>query len=98
MDAYSHVVEEGGEDIATDLCAERARHYANRVQFSRAYTRAYGVVLVLSALLLVWVIVEKDFPLGHKVKFWIFVVADTAVTLFVLLEIGVSVLAQGWRR
>ena len=50
--------------------------------------------MALSALLLVWVVLESDFPLGHAVKFWIFVVADTAVTLFVLLEIAISVLAQ----
>ena len=97
MEAYAHVVPEA-HDESTVFCAERARIYANRVQFSRAYTVLYGVVMLLSAALLVWVLVEEDFPLAHAVKWWIFVVMDTAVTLFVLLEILVSSLAQGWRR
>lgn len=76
-------------------CVERSKIYANRVQFSRAYAYSYSVVLALSIFLLVWVIIENDYPLGHVVKFWVFVILDSIVTLFVVLEIAVSLLAQG---
>tara|TARA_B110001452_G_C15120960_1_gene390669 strand:+ start:175 stop:936 length:762 start_codon:yes stop_codon:yes gene_type:complete len=76
-------------------CVERSKIYANRLQFSRAYAYSYSVVLVLSIFLLVWVVIENDYPLGHAVKFWVFVILDSIVTLFVVLEIAASLLAQG---
>lgn len=77
-------------------CAERLRIYANRVKYSRAYTICYAASLALSVCLLVWVIIEADYPLGNDaLKFWTFVVLDSVLTLFVLLEITVTVLVQG---
>ena len=61
-----------------------------------ADTVCYAFSLALSVCLLVWVIIEADYPLGNDaVKFWVFVVLDSVLTLFVLLEITVTVLVQG---
>lgn len=76
-------------------CSERARIVANRVQYSRAYAITYVAALSLSVLLLVWVVLEADYPLEHRVKFWVFVLADSAVTLFVVLEVVIRALASG---
>ena len=80
----------------TVACGERARIYANRVQFSRSYTALYSAALILSLLLLLWVAVEE--PLDGNVKFCVFVLADSAVTLFVVLEIVLRLIAVGKRR
>ena len=59
-------------------------------------TACYAISLALSVCLLVWVSIEADYPLGNDaVKFWMFVVLDSVLTLFVLLEITVTVLVQG---
>ena len=61
-----------------------------------ADTVCYVVSLALSVCLLVWVSIEADYPLGNDaVKFWVFVLLDSVLTLFVLLEITVTVLVQG---
>jgi len=61
-----------------------------------ADTICYAASLALSVCLLVWVIIEADYPLGNDaLKFWTFVVLDSVLTLFVLLEITVTVLVQG---
>ena len=87
-----HVESSTGHGVA---CAERAVIYANRVQVSRGYTILCSCALALSALLLLWVVIEADYPLGHAIKFWTFVLADGAVTLFVVVEIVISLVAQG---
>ena len=51
-------------------------------------------------MLLLWVVIEshtqsKTYLRAH---FWVFMLCDTVVTSFVLIEIGVAVVAQGWRR
>ena len=76
-------------------CAERFRIYANRVQFSQCWTTLYAIMIFLNAFLLVWAISEADYPLGHAVEFWVFVIIDCAVTAFVLLEIALNWCAQG---
>mmetsp|Transcript_45379 Transcript_45379/g.96549 ORF Transcript_45379/g.96549 Transcript_45379/m.96549 type:complete len:287 (-) Transcript_45379:662-1522(-) len=95
-DTYIHLAPAGANGVVLD-CAERCRIYANRLQFSTQYTYLYVAVILLNAMLLLWTVVEADYPLGHVVKFWVFVVADSLVTLFVLFEIVVSLLAQGSR-
>ena len=50
-----------------------------------ADTVCYVVSLALSVCLLVWVSIEADYPLGNDaVKFWVFVLLDSVLTLFVL--------------
>ncbi len=93
---YTHEALDSHEDTGAHVtCNELARIYANRVQFSRSYAVLYAAALVLSVLLLVWVFLEKDYPLRHAIKFWIFVLADGAVTLFVALEVLIRALAAG---
>ena len=60
-----------------------------------ADTVCYAAFLALSVCLLVWVVIEADYPLGNALKFWVFVVLDSVLTLFVLLEITVTILVQG---
>jgi len=83
--------------LPTELvgCAERLRIYANRVQFSQGWATLYALMIFLNAFLLVWAIAEADYPLGHAIEFWVFVIIDCAVTLFVLLEIALNWCAQG---
>ena len=64
-------------------------------QFSSQYLYVYALAIALNVMLLLWTIVESDYPLGHVAKFWIFVIFDVFVTLFVVFEILVSLLAQG---
>ena len=53
-----------------------------------ADTVCYVVSLALSVCLLVWVSIEADYPLGNDaVKFWVFVLLDSVLTLFVLLPL-----------
>jgi len=93
---YSHEALSSHEDTCVHVTwSERARIYANRVHYSRVYAALYASALILSGLLLVWVLLEKDYPLRHAVKFWIFVLADGAVTLFMVLEVMTRALAAG---
>ena len=93
---YSHEALSSHEDTCVRVTwNERARIYANRVHYSRVYAALYAAALILSGLLLVWVLLEKDYPLRHAVKFWIFVLADGAVTLFMVLEVMTRALAAG---
>lgn len=85
----------GGSGI---LCPERARIYANRVVFSRAYTIVFSCMLLLSLALLVWVLVEAGYPLDDAVKFWVFVALDSTVTLFLLCEILLALAVSGCAR
>mmetsp|Transcript_54325 Transcript_54325/g.90139 ORF Transcript_54325/g.90139 Transcript_54325/m.90139 type:complete len:271 (-) Transcript_54325:41-853(-) len=91
-DSYTHL--RNANEVVLG-CAELSRIYANRLQFSQQYTYIYAFVIVLNASLLIWTAIELDYPLGHKVKFWVFVVADSLVTFFVLFEIVISLMAQG---
>ena len=78
-------------------CAERARIYANRIQFSKQYIWFYLAAILLNTWLLIWTVVERDYPLAHSLKFVVFVLTDCVVTLFVLFEIAISLLSQGPR-
>ena len=97
VDSYAHVLNDETPH-GTVGCSERARILANRITYSRSYTALYFGVLMLSLLLLLWVVVEADYPLGHAVKFWVFVLLDGAVTLFIVAEVTISLLAVGCRR
>ena len=93
---YSHEALSSHEDTCVHVTwNERARIYANRVHYSRVYAALYAAALILSGLLLVWVVLEKDYPLRYAVKFWIFVLADGAVTFFMVLEVMTRALAAG---
>jgi len=78
-------------------CSERCRIYANRVQYSRQYLVLYGFMIAVSLGLLVWVVIEADYPLKHPAR-WVFVIADSCVTAFILLELSVNMGATGCRR
>jgi len=92
-ESYTHL--RSGNDAVWPGCIERAHIYANRLQFSNEYTYVYALAIAINLLLLLWTIVESDYPLGHVAKFWVFVISDVCVTVFVVLEILVSLLAQG---
>jgi len=78
-------------------CLERCRIYANRVQFSKEYLVVYALMIAVNLGLLVWVIIEADYPLMHPAR-WAFLVADLFVTSFVVLEVTLNMCAVGWRR
>ena len=64
---------------------------------TRRYAILYAIALCASALLLTLAIVERHS--GYlRTHFWAFLTADAVVTMFVALEVGVSMVAQGWRR
>lgn len=96
QESYTHVRVDPAAGTIT--CTERARILANRVAYSRFFTTLYACVLVLSTLLFIWVIIEADYPLDHAVKFWVFVLADGAVTCFIILEVTLNMVAVGVRR
>ena len=97
VDAYAHVPGAGSSSHDVPRCAERFHIYANRVQYSKQYSLAYGCMILINVGLLVWTIVEADYPLTHPAR-WVFLLADLFVTAFVLLEIMINMGAIGWRR
>ena len=78
-------------------CGERFRIYANRIQYSREYTYWYGLAIAINVVLLLWVMVEADYPLRHRAR-WLFLCADLFMTAFIVLDIAISAFTQGWRR
>ena len=98
--SYGALAPKDDENTGVITCDERARIYANRLKFSRVYAALYAAALAVSLMLLVWVVVESHTQSRKYLQqhLWVFVTADALVTLFVILEILVAVLAQGWRR
>eukprot|EP00966_Prymnesium_polylepis_P002863 65170-Prymnesium_polylepis.1 len=96
VEAYAHVGSQAGShDVPR--CAERCHIYSNRVQYSKQYLVAYLLMILTNVGLLVWVVIEADYPLTHPHR-WVFLLADFFVTAFVLLEVLVNMGAVGWRR
>ena len=82
VDAYSHVL---SHDIPR--CGERFRIYANRLQFSREFTYLYALMIFVNIALLMWVMIEADYPLHHSAR-WLFLLADFFMTAFIILDIS----------
>lgn len=64
---------------AAPRCSERCNIYANRVQYSHAYLLTYALMILTNLCLLVWVVIEADYPLTHPAR-WAFLLADAFVT------------------
>ena len=77
---------------------ERLRIMANRLQFSKVWIAVYIFNILLSVVLLIFTaMIDRDVAIDTRLKFWVFFALDFALTIFILFEILLSLLAQSPR-
>jgi hypothetical protein len=74
--------------------------YANRLHYSRYYTWAYGVMILITLILIIWTIATHGGPKSGTPLRGLYVFVDVFVNMMLVTEVMVRVIAFGkqfWR-